>query len=134
MRRAHQLASSACACPVGGAPLALRRSYVQKTYECPAWPHSILSSSSAPARPHPCACARLHGRSAEDAFLATEDLQQPHEALADVEQPAACARAPRFNASALGGYACPLFARKFLAESAAAALESAPHVWLRAAA
>jgi hypothetical protein len=84
----------------------------------------------------PWAGVRLHGRSAEGVFAAAEDLQQPHEAMAEVGQPPVCMRggALRFNASALGGYACPLFARKFLAESAAAVLESAPYVWLRGAA
>jgi hypothetical protein len=95
---------------------------------------SVFSAKAAPCTPvSPCASARLHGRSAEDVFVTAKDL---HQAMRGVKQPAACTRAPapRFNASALGGYACPLFARKFLAESAAAVLESAPYVWLRGAA
>lgn len=61
--------------------------------------------------------------------MASGSLLQPSNEL---QQPAACTSAPHagFNASALGGYACPLFARKFLADSAAAVLQQAAHLWL----
>ncbi len=62
-------------------------------------------------------------------YVASTDLQQP---LGELHQPPACAPAsvPSFNASALGGYVCPLFARKFLSDSAAAVLQQAPYLWL----
>ena len=61
--------------------------------------------------------------------MAPGSLLQPSNEL---QQPAACAPAPHasFNASALGGYACPLLARKFLADSAAAVRQQAPYLWL----
>lgn len=62
-------------------------------------------------------------------YVAAGSLTQPSDGF---QQPVACASAPfaDFNASALCGYACPLFARKFLADSAAAVLQQAPHLWL----
>ena len=62
--------------------------------------------------------------------MAAGSLEQPLDGL---QQPVVCMSAPfaGFNASALGGYACPLFARKFLSDSAAAVLQQAPHLWLR---
>ncbi len=82
------------------------------------------------------ACMRRRGRASEGVLVAAGYLQQAHAMSHQAAaQPPACARTPaRFNASALGGYACPLFARKFLAESAAAALEHAPYLWLRSSA
>ena len=73
----------------------------------------------------------LHGpacRATEGIYVAFGSLLQPADGH---QQPAACAPAfhTSFNASALGGYACPLFARKFLADSAAAVLQQAPYLW-----
>ncbi|KAK9819181.1 hypothetical protein WJX81_003273 [Elliptochloris bilobata] len=67
----------------------------------------------------------------ERMYVAWHSLEQPLDSL---HQPAFCASAPffpQFNASSLGGYACPLFARKFLSDSAAAVLRQAPYLWLR---
>ena len=74
--------------------------------------------------PHEPAC-----RATQGIYVASGSLLQPSHGH---QQPAACASAPQagFNASTLGGYVCPLFARKFLADSAAAVLQQAGHLWL----